>query len=111
MFEFLFGRGSKHNGHMFLILIGILFITGTLYGIFISPVWNEMAEFGQQLAGQVAYSEINSFYVNRSKELSTQSILPAMLFRAGLSSYYVSITTSALTCAVAFTAWGLVAFI
>ncbi|MGE3681555.1 MAG: hypothetical protein AB7G93_07485 [Bdellovibrionales bacterium] len=88
-----------------------LFLTGVFYGLTVGMTWNDMVEFSQVMAGNVPYTEWNSFYLGRGKEITLLSVFPSFLFYIGLDAFTISVITSALTCGLAFLAWGLLAFV
>ena len=72
---------------------------GFFWGALVSPLWNEMVEFGLALSGTVrAYIP---FFVS---DYSVQITLPALMFKFGIGSLVVAILSSGICVALAFSA-------
>jgi hypothetical protein len=79
-----------------VLLSGML---GFLWGILVSPVWNEMVESGLALSGQVdAYIP---YFVS---DFSIQITLPAILFKLGATPGFMALFTSGVCASIAFAA-------
>ena len=99
------GEDGKGVWPVFLVS----FLLGALYGAFVTPLWNEMVECGQLLAGQVEFGSLNSLAYLHAHEVSTQTIAPAILLKLGMGTWLLSLLTSAVVCGLSFGAWALCA--
>lgn len=86
-------------------------IFGFLYGALVSPIWIETVEFGQIIAGLVAYPLNNAWYYEVTSSPTLLTFIPAILLKLGIPEWPLCVAFSGILASLAFSAVALAALI
>lgn len=87
------------------------FCLGALYGLIFKPMWMEVTELAQVVANTVRYDANNPWYYEINGSLTLLTSIPAIFIKLGASSWFLSLMSSALMSAIAFSSIAILAYI
>ncbi|MSP97726.1 MAG: hypothetical protein EXR29_10985 [Betaproteobacteria bacterium] len=102
------GAGKRDAVWQTWIVSGVL---GFLYGALASPIWIETVEFGQVIAGLVAYPLNNAWYYEVTSSPTLLTFIPAILLKLGIPEWPLCVAFTGVLASLAFSAVALTSLI